>query len=210
MVAAHVPVARAARPGALRRDAPAESLRRRRAGTRSAADAAIRAARARRGKDDAGLIAIDGDVAVLELRRVPLIQRSPARSSGRAPSSRLPAGSAGVTLGERDRRGHGGARRDRARAMLAALERQGAAVRAGDLWFSDAVVKELRAKLTLHLARSPSITVIEFKALGALARKQAILLLEHFDQTGLTRRRGEARVLLRGTGSGRRVGDRRT
>jgi hypothetical protein len=70
-------------------------------------------------------------------------------------------------------------------------------VRAGDLWFSQDIIRELREKVALHLARSASITVIEFKALAALPRKQAVLLLEHFDQTGLTRRVGDTRVLSR-------------
>jgi selenocysteine-specific elongation factor len=157
-----------------------------------AAEAAIRGARARRGKDDAGLIVIDGDVAVLEARRV-----DPALAGAveRARTELVAAGPHGVSqnaIAEAT-----SAPADRARAMLAVLERQGAAVRAGDLWFAAEVVRQLREKLALHLARSPSITVIEFKALGALPRKQAVLLLEHFDQVGLTRRMGDARVLSR-------------
>jgi selenocysteine-specific elongation factor len=157
-----------------------------------AAEAAIRAARARRGKEDPGLIALDGDVAVLEARRV---DPELAGAVERAKAEITAAGARGVSL-------HALAEAtstppDRARAMLAALERQGAAVRAGDLWFSDRVVRDLREKVTLHLSRSPTLTVIEFKELGALARKQAVLLLEHFDQVGLTRRAGDARVLSR-------------
>jgi selenocysteine-specific elongation factor len=157
-----------------------------------AALAAIRAARARRGKDDTGLIAIDGDVAVLETRRV---DPSLTGAVERARSELVAAGAHGVSLNAIAEATSTPA--DRARAMLAVLERQGAAVRAGDLWFAADVVRDLRDKVALPLARSPSITVIEFKALGALPRKQAVLLLEYFDQVGLTRRMGDARVLSR-------------
>jgi selenocysteine-specific elongation factor len=91
-----------------------------------------------------------------------------------------------------------GAPSDKARAMLAVLERQGAAVHAGDLWFARAVVDDLRERMVRHFASAKTIGVIAFKALGDVPRKQAVLLLEHFDQAGLTRRVGDARVLRDG------------
>ncbi len=157
-----------------------------------AAAAALRAARARRGKDDTGLIAIDGDVASLEARRV---DPELAGAVERARNEIGVAGTRGVSqnaIAEAT-----GATADRARAMLAALERQGAAIHAGDLWFAAEVVRELAGRVVAHLSKSQRITVIEFKELGALPRKQAVLVLEHFDQVGLTRRVGDARVLLR-------------
>jgi selenocysteine-specific elongation factor len=81
--------------------------------------------------------------------------------------------------------------------MLAALERQGKAVRVGDLWLASAKVEDLRARVVRHFEGAPTLSVIEFKELGDLPRKQAVLLLEYFDQAGLTRRKGETRVLLK-------------
>ena len=81
------------------------------------------------------------------------------------------------------------------RAILAHLVRDGAAVQIGDLWFSRGLVDELRAVTAAHLAKSRELSVIAFKELSGLARKQAILFLEHFDRQGITRREGDARVL---------------
>jgi selenocysteine-specific elongation factor len=80
-----------------------------------------------------------------------------------------------------------------ARSVLAALERSQAATRAGDLWFSRGVVDRARARAIAHFEQAPRLTIIEFKALCGLPRRQAILLLEHFDAVGLTRRVGNAR-----------------
>ena len=54
---------------------------------------------------------------------------------------------------------------------------------------------EMRALASEYLKRSQRMSVIEFKEISGLARKQAILFLEHFDRQGLTRREGDARVL---------------
>jgi hypothetical protein len=61
---------------------------------------------------------------------------------------------------------------------------------------SRVLVEDLRKRVVLHFSAAPTLSVIEFKELGDLPRKQAVLLLEHFDQVGLTRRKGETRVLL--------------
>lgn len=82
-----------------------------------------------------------------------------------------------------------------ARSTLQHLLREGAATRIGELWFDGAVVTEGKRRLLAHFAGAATITVLEFKALSGMARKQAVLLLEHFDQVGLTRRQGDARVL---------------
>jgi selenocysteine-specific elongation factor len=79
--------------------------------------------------------------------------------------------------------------------VLAAIERQGESVRLDDLWFAREFVDTLRAAVVDHFSVKASLTVIEFKSLGSLARKQAVLVLEHFDQIGLTRREGDARIL---------------
>jgi selenocysteine-specific elongation factor len=159
-----------------------------------AAEAAIRAARARRSKDDGDLIAIEGDVVVpaqgarsLDANLAGAVERARSELAGTGAHGVSAARVAEVT----------GAAPDRVRAMMAALEREGHAVHAGELWFARTFVEELRARVLRHFSATTSLSVIEFKELGALPRKQAVLLLEHFDQIGLTRRKGDARVLHR-------------
>ncbi len=81
------------------------------------------------------------------------------------------------------------------RAALQKLAREGHAVRLGETWFSATVLGEARRKLLEHFAASRTVTVVQFKALAGLARNQAVAILEHFDQLGLTRRDGDVRVL---------------
>jgi selenocysteine-specific elongation factor len=82
-------------------------------------------------------------------------------------------------------------------AILAKLGREGAAVRAGELWFSRAAVDALRRRVIEHFSRSPRITIAEFKALSGVGRKQAIVLLELLDREGVTRREGDDRLPAR-------------
>jgi selenocysteine-specific elongation factor len=158
----------------------------------SAAEAAIRAARARRSKDDGDLIAIEGDTATLA-RRVQSLDPTLAGALERARAELVNSGARGTSAPRVAELTH--APPEHVRAILAALERQGAAVHLGDLWFAREFVDTLRERVGRHFAAAASLTVIEFKSLGVLARKQAVLLLEHFDQIGLTRRKGDARVL---------------
>jgi hypothetical protein len=84
------------------------------------------------------------------------------------------------------------------RAALQKLARDGAAVRLGELWFATETIAEARRLLLAHFAsQGPrgSVSVVQFKEIAGLARKQAVAMLEHFDQVGLTRRQGDARVL---------------
>jgi hypothetical protein len=57
------------------------------------------------------------------------------------------------------------------------------------------MIAEARKRLLEHFVASRTITVAQFKSLAGLARNQAVAILEHFDQTGLTRREGNERVL---------------
>jgi selenocysteine-specific elongation factor len=159
-----------------------------------AAEAAIRAARAKRSKDDQDVIAIEGDVAVpgLGTRSLDPKLAGAVEKAGTELESTRAHGLSAARVTEVT-----GAAADSVRAMMAALERQGKAVHLGDLWFARSFVEELRARVKQHFAAKPTLTVIEFKELGALPRKQAVLLLEHFDQVGLTLRKGDARILHR-------------
>ena len=80
------------------------------------------------------------------------------------------------------------------KAILARLVRDGVALHAGELWFSRAAVDELRARVVAHLARTPRLTIAEFKEMSGLGRKQAIVLLEQLDREGTTRREGDDRL----------------
>jgi selenocysteine-specific elongation factor len=82
------------------------------------------------------------------------------------------------------------------RAALNRLERDGAAVRLANVWFARDVIDGARARILEYLEANPSITVIQFKTMARLPRNQAVLILEHFDALGLTRREGDARVRL--------------
>jgi selenocysteine-specific elongation factor len=182
----------------LERGMPLETLRTRlgaRAG-RLVAEEAIRRATAggaaSPARDAGDKLVVEGDVV-----------RAPGSESAAAAAALVraqaiaraleEAGAAGATefsVGQRS-----GAAAAELRAGLQKLARDGAAVRLGELWFSATVVAEARRRALEHFAKTRTLTVIEFKELAGLARKQAILVLEHFDHLGLTRREGDARVL---------------
>lgn len=182
----------------LDRGMPLATLRQRiaaRAG-HDAAEAAILAARALRGPDDVNAIAIDGDVAFVAADRG---RTTPELADGlaRATASLRKAGVHGASLARIV--DETAATSERARALLAALERSGVAVRAGDLWFERRVVDHVRARTVEHFRHARRLSVIELKELCGLPRRQAILLLEHFDVAGLTRRVGDVRLLAGAT-----------
>lgn len=159
-----------------------------------AAELAILAARARRGPDDVDAVAVDGDV-VLPAVRAGTIPRELAAHVGEARGLLASAGGQGLSQGRVAE--VTGMPPARARAVLAVLEREGAAVRAGELWFPRALVERVVARVAAHLATGASLSVVEAKTLLGLPRRQAILLLEHLDGIGITRRSGDARVLAR-------------
>jgi len=72
---------------------------------------------------------------------------------------------------------------------------RGSAVRVDkDLWFGRAAVDEARERLNQALARSPEISLAQYRDVLGAGRKHAQALLELFDREGLTRRRGDVRV----------------
>jgi selenocysteine-specific elongation factor len=54
-------------------------------------------------------------------------------------------------------------------------------------------LEALRAKLAAHFARTPSLSVADFKGLSGVSRKYAVPLLEHGDRAGWTVRAGDER-----------------
>lgn len=176
----------------LERGMPLETLRARlaaRAG-RLVAEEAIR--RATAGSESAARLVVEGDVvrAPGSESAAAAAALSRAQAIARAVDEAGAAGATEFTLGQR-----AGVPAGELRAGLQKLARDGAAVRLGDLWISAKVVADARQRAVEHFARARTLTVIEFKELSGLSRKQAILVLEHFDHLGLTRREGDARVL---------------
>ncbi len=57
-------------------------------------------------------------------------------------------------------------------------------------------LEDLKRRLWEQRARNPVIDIAEFKDLSGTSRKNAIPLLEHFDQLQVTRREGNRRVIL--------------
>ncbi len=80
--------------------------------------------------------------------------------------------------------------------VLDVLTRRGLAVRADkDLWFAAEAVDEARQRLEEALARLQEITLAQYRDELSTGRRHAQALLEIFDREGLTRRRGETRML---------------
>jgi selenocysteine-specific elongation factor len=83
----------------------------------------------------------------------------------------------------------------RARTLLQMLLRQGRLVKISeDLVFHRDALDSLRDRLAPH--RGQKMTVLQFKDLAGISRKYAIPLLEYLDRTRLTRREGDARLVL--------------
>jgi selenocysteine-specific elongation factor len=96
----------------------------------------------------------------------------------------LPAVLALVTIGPK-----------RARDLFESLVKAKRLVRiGGDLVFHAEVIEHLRKSLAAHKGRR--FTVPEFKEWTQISRKFAIPLLEHLDRERITRRDGDARVVL--------------
>jgi len=75
-----------------------------------------------------------------------------------------------------------------ARGSLASLERTGAVVHAGRLWFDAAGVARVIALVKEHFLTYEVLTIAEVKERLGLSRKQAIPLLEHLDRQRVTLR----------------------
>jgi selenocysteine-specific elongation factor len=83
----------------------------------------------------------------------------------------------------------------RARSLLAILLREKKLVRIGeDLVFHRSAIEALRAMLATR--RPARFTVGDFKTWTGVSRKYAIPLLEYLDRERITRREGDARVIL--------------
>ena len=65
----------------------------------------------------------------------------------------------------------------------------------GDLYFHGRAIEELKKKVMDHLQKNKEMLPVDFKAITNVSRKYMIPLLEYFDDTKLTIRVGDKRVL---------------
>jgi selenocysteine-specific elongation factor len=85
------------------------------------------------------------------------------------------------------------------RAIFEHLVHEGVLVRIkNEIYFHRIPFENLREKLVAYLKKNREITTPQFKEMTQASRKYVIPLIEYFDQTKLTLRLGEKRV-LRGT-----------
>jgi selenocysteine-specific elongation factor len=94
--------------------------------------------------------------------------------------------------------------KDKAAKIIDLLIAEGKLVRIrdGKLFHAEAL-QALIAKLREFAATSESIDVAGFKKLAGVTRKNAIPLLEHLDETRVTRRQGNLRIILLSPPAGR-------
>jgi len=102
-------------------------------------------------------------------------------------------------LSERDWSERLGIAREHLQDLLAHLKREGRLVRApGDLWFDAAAVEALRERILAHFESHDRLETKAYKALIGTTRRTAVPLMEYFDDSHLTTRTAEARILRRG------------
>jgi len=101
------------------------------------------------------------------------------------------------------------AEKEKAEKIIALLIARGSLVRIrdgrirdGKLFHSEAIGR-LVAKLRKYALGSETIDVAGFKQLAGVTRKNAIPLLEHLDESRITRRKGNLRVILLPEAGGR-------
>jgi len=64
-----------------------------------------------------------------------------------------------------------------------------------DLLYPAQTLADIKKVVADRIATTGPFTVAEFRDLVGTTRKYAVPLLEYFDQTGVTRRQGDVRVL---------------
>ncbi len=82
------------------------------------------------------------------------------------------------------------------RDMLGKLAHEGKVAKIkGDMYFHAGVIDELKKKVTDHLEKHKEMMPSDFKNITGVSRKYMIPLLEYFDETKLTIRSGDKRLL---------------
>jgi len=82
--------------------------------------------------------------------------------------------------------------------LMTALIETGQLVQLGeDVLFLPAIFQEMKAAVVTHIQEHGSITLAELRDKFDTSRKYVVAVLEHLDQTGVTARRGDIRILRR-------------
>jgi selenocysteine-specific elongation factor len=82
------------------------------------------------------------------------------------------------------------------RDMLGKLAHEGKVAKIKpDMYFHAGVIEELKKKVTDHLEKHKEMMPSDFKNITGVSRKYMIPLLEYFDETKLTIRSGDKRLL---------------
>ena len=63
-----------------------------------------------------------------------------------------------------------------------------------DFTYTTTALADIEQRVRGHFATHEELVVADFKDLLSVSRKHAMPLLEHLDRTGITARRGDARV----------------
>ena len=66
------------------------------------------------------------------------------------------------------------------------------------VYFAESVFQRMEKQVVEHLRAHGKVTVAEVRDLLGTSRKYALAMLEHLDDTHVTRRVGDERSLLRG------------
>lgn len=134
----------------------------------------------------------DGEVVRLAAHRVAL-REDEERASAAIERAFREAGLAAPALAETLAKS--GIEAARARRVLQILLHEGRLVRVNDdLVFHCEALEDLRARLAVH--KGERLSVQQFKELAGVSRKYAIPLLERLDRERVTRRDGDARLVL--------------
>ena len=85
----------------------------------------------------------------------------------------------------------------RAQKIVTLLLRDKVLIKISDeLMFHRSALEELRRQIAARKAKSPQIEVATFKEMTGVSRKYAIPLLEYLDRERVTKRVGDARIIL--------------
>jgi selenocysteine-specific elongation factor len=78
--------------------------------------------------------------------------------------------------------------------LARALEREGALVETGGIWFTADAMLDARERIVAALSERGSLTIADARDVLGSTRKYVVPIMNHLDATGVTRRRGDDRV----------------
>jgi len=78
--------------------------------------------------------------------------------------------------------------------LARALEREGALVETGGIWFTADAMRDAQERIVASLREHGSLTIADARDVLGSTRKYVVPIMNHLDATGVTRRRGDDRV----------------